>query len=423
MSSDITEPAPPLVGAARRSLPRGNLARWITAALIGALALAAWRYRAGEPAPAPGPGRAAPAAVTAAEIVRGDFPVVFTGLGTVTALATSVVKAQVAGPLLQVKYKEGQTVKAGDILAEIDPRPFDLSVAQAKAQLQRDDALLQNAERDLARFEALRAKVRDAVSAQQIDTQRSLIGQYRAAVEMDRALLGQAELNLSYTRVAAPIDGRIGLRLVDPGNIVQTNDPNGIAVVTQLSPITVIFTLPEVKLRSVLRRFRSGEKLAVIAYDREHSGEPARGFLYAIDNQIDATTGTVRLRAEFPNEDEALYPNQFVNAELAVETLKGVTLAPASAIQRGAKGPFVYAIDADDKVVVRPVRLGPGDGERAVIEEGVEAGQRVVVEGVDKLRDGAKITIARGARPPQKADAGKGASAAPPRAVEKTAAQ
>ncbi|CAN2536559.1 Multidrug+resistance+protein+MdtA [Methylocapsa aurea] len=277
-------------------------------------------------------------AVAAAEIVRGDFPVVYTGLGTVTALATSVVKAQVSGPLLQVRYSEGEAVKADDILAEIDPRPFDRAAAQAKAQLQKDETLFQNAERDLSRYEALRTKVKDSVSRQQIDTQRSLIGQYRAAVEMDRALLGQAELNLSYTHVAAPIGGRIGLRVVDAGNIVQTNDANGIAVVTQLAPITVIFTLPEVKLRSVLRRFRSDEKLPAIAHDREHAGEPARGVLYAIDNQIDATTGTVRLRAQFPNDGEALYPNQFVNAELTVETLRGVTLAPAAAIQRGGRG-------------------------------------------------------------------------------------
>ncbi|WP_244613015.1 efflux RND transporter periplasmic adaptor subunit [Methylosinus sp. Ce-a6] len=422
MSSDITDAAPPFVGAARRLLPRRHLARWITAALLGALALGAWRYRAAEPPPPPGGGRGAATAVAAAEIVRGDFPVVYTGLGTVTALVTSVVKAQVSGPLLKVRYTEGQTVEAGDILAEIDPRPFDLAVAQAKAQLQKDEALLQNAERDLSRYETLRAKIKDGVSAQQLDTQHSLIGQYRAAVEMDRALLGQAELNLSYTRIAAPIDGRIGLRLVDPGNIVQTNDANGIAVVTRLSPITVIFTLPEVKLQNLLRRFRSGERLAVIAYDREHAGEPARGVLYAIDNQIDATSGTVKLRAEFPNDGETLYPNQFVNAELTVEVLKGVVLAPAAAIQRGAKGPFVYAIDADDKVVVRPVRLGPSDGERAVIEAGVEAGQRVVVEGVDKLRDGARITLAHAAGATQTKEGREGTPAEPRRAASRAAA-
>ncbi|OAI23778.1 multidrug transporter subunit MdtA [Methylosinus sp. R-45379] len=396
MSSDLTEAAPPFIGAARRFLPRRNLTRWIVVGLVGAVAIGAWRYRAAETPAAPTPGRGPAIAVAVAEITRGDFPVVFSGLGTVTASATSVVKAQVSGPLVEVRYKEGQIVKAGDILARIDPRPFDLAVAQAQAQLQKDEALLQNAERDLARYELLRTKVKDAVSGQQLDTQRALIGQYRAAVEMDRAQVGQAKLNLSYANIAAPIDGRIGLRLVDPGNIVQTNDQNGIAVVTRLSPITVIFTLPEVRLQSVLKRFRSGEALAVVAYDHEHSQALAHGVLYAIDNQIDATSGTVKLRAEFSNEDEKLYPNQFVNAELTVETLLNVALAPAPAIQRGAKGPYVYVLESDDKVSVKPVRIGPSDGERAVIEGDLAPGQRVVVEGVDKLRDGAKVTLAAG---------------------------
>lgn len=417
MSSDITESAHPSINeAARRFRLRGN-ARWAILALVGAAAVAAWRYYPSDAPPQVPGGRGPAAAVAAEEVARGDFPVVFSGLGTVTALATSVVKPQVSGPLTQVSYVEGQIVKAGDTLAQIDPRPFELAVAQAQAQLQKDESLLQNAERDLARYESLRTKLKDSVSGQQLDTQRALIGQYRATVDMDRALVGQAQLNLSYTHIAAPIEGRIGLRLVDPGNIVQTNDANGIAVVTRLSPITVIFTLPEVKLQSVLRRFRSGEKLIVVAFDHEHSGELARGVLYAIDNQIDSSSGTVKLRAEFKNGDEKLYPNQFVNAELTVETLKDVVLTPATAIQRGAKGPFVYVLDGDDKVAVRPVRLGPSDGERAVVEEGLQPGQRVVVEGVDKLRDGAKVVVARGAgsekkggapegrRPPEKAAA------------------
>ncbi|PWB89308.1 efflux RND transporter periplasmic adaptor subunit [Methylosinus sporium] len=397
MSSDITEAAPPSpIEAARRLLARRNT-RWIVAALLGAAALVAWRFYPSDAPSPPGAGGKGPAiAVAAAEVTSGDFPVVFSGLGTVTAAATSIVKPQVSGPLTQVSYVEGQMVKAGDRLARIDPRPFELAVAQAEAQLQKDESLLQNAERDLARYESLRTRLKDSVSGQQLDTQRSLIGQYRATVELDRALVGQAKLNLSYTHIAAPIDGRIGLRLVDPGNIVQTNDASGIAVVTRLTPITVIFTLPEVKLQSVLRRFRSGEKLFVAAFNHEHSGELARGVLYAIDNQIDASSGTVKLRAEFANDDETLYPNQFVNAELTVETLKSVVLVPAAAIQRGARGPFVYMFDGEDKVAVRPVRLGPGDSERAVIEEGLRPGQRVVVEGVDRLRDGARVIVARG---------------------------
>jgi membrane fusion protein, multidrug efflux system len=376
---------------------------------LGAAYLFLPRELARAPAP-PQAGRGAPVAVTAAEAARGDFPVIYSGLGTVVASATSVVKAQVSGPLIDVNSYEGQAVKAGDLLARIDPRPFEFAEAQSEGQLQKDAALLANAERDLARYEALNRKVKDAISRQQLDTQASLISQYKAAVAVDRAQLGQARLNLNYCRIVAPIDGRVGLRLVDPGNIVQTNDPTGVAVITRVSPITVIFTLPEVQLQSVLKRFRAGETLTVLAYDheraaRDHSAEIARGRLYAIDNQIDATSGTVKLRAEFANDDERLYPNQFVNAELHLATLKEATLAPAPAVQPGAKGPFVYVIGADDTVAARPVRLGPTDGDRVVIESGLEAGERVVIEGVDRLRDGAKIALS--ARGDAKRESGK----------------
>lgn len=399
MSSDISDAVSPpraLELGARRFVKRIGASRLVVVAMLGGAAFAAWRtYPSEAGRTAPGGPRGPATAVAAAEIVRGEFPVIVSALGTVTATATSVVKPQVSGPLLKVRYTEGQEVAAGDILAEIDPRPFELALAQAQGQLQKDETLLENAERDLARYQSLRSKIKDGVSVQQLDTQRALIGQYRAAVDIDRALVGRARLDLEYTRIAAPIGGRIGLRLVDPGNIVQTSDSNGIAVVTRLSPITVIFSLPEAKLPSVLKRFRSGETLAVVAYDHERSEQLARGALYAIDNQIDASSGTVRLRAEFANDAEALYPNQFVNAELTVETLKGVVLAPTAAIQRGAKGPFVYALEGDEKVAMRPVRLGPSDGERAVIESGLEPGQRVIVEGVDRLRDGAKVVVTR----------------------------
>jgi multidrug efflux system membrane fusion protein len=395
MSSDISDAVSLELGA-RRFVKRIGASRLVVLALLGGAAFAAWRsYPSESGRTAPVGARGSATAVATAGIVRGEFPVVVSALGTVTATATSVVKPQVSGPLLNVRYTEGQEVAAGDILAEIDPRPFELALAQAQGQLQKDETLLENAERDLARYQSLRSKIKDGVSGQQLDTQRALIGQYRAAVDIDRALVGRARLDLEYTRIAAPIGGRIGLRLVDPGNIVQTSDPSGIAVVTRLSPITVIFALPEAKLQSVLKRFRSGETLAVVAYDHERSEQIARGALYAIDNQIDASSGTVRLRAEFANDAETLYPNQFVNAELTIDTLKGVVLAPAAAIQRGAKGPFVYALDGDDKVAMRPVRLGPSDGERAVIESGLEPGQRVVVEGVDRLRDGAKVVVTR----------------------------
>ncbi|OBS52854.1 multidrug transporter subunit MdtA [Methylosinus sp. 3S-1] len=397
-------------------------------ALLAGAVFAAWRYYSSEAARTPSAGARGPATTVAtAEVVRGDFPVVVSALGTVTATATAVVKPQVSGPLLKVRYTEGQEVAAGDILAEIDPRPFELALAQAEGQLQKDEALLRNAERDLTRYESLRNKIKDGVSGQQLDTQKALIGQYRAAVDIDRALVGRARLDLDYTHIAAPIGGRIGLRQVDPGNIVQTSDPNGVAVVTRLSPITVIFSLPEAKLQSVLKRFRFGESLAVIAYDHDRAAQIARGVLYAIDNQIDASSGTVRLRAEFANEDEALYPNQFVNAELTVETLKEVVLAPAAALQRGAKGPFVYALDGDEKVAVRSVRLGPSDGERAVIESGLEPGQRVVVEGVDRLRDGAKVIVTRPSKgePSKAGDPAAGKRKEPPaeRRAEKAEAR
>lgn len=431
MSSDVGDlaPAPRAFELAlRRLAKRKILSRVVLVALLGGAALAAWRYYSTEaPRTSPAGARGPATAVAAAEVARGDFPVIVSALGTVTATATSVVKPQVSGPLLKVRYTEGQEVAAGDILAEIDPRPFELALAQTEGQLQKDEALLANAERDLARYETLRKKIKDGVSGQQLDTQRALIGQYRAAVDIDRALVGRARLDLDYTRIAAPIGGRIGLRQVDPGNIVQTSDPNGIAVVTRLSPITVIFSLPEAKLQSVLKRFRSGETLGVVAYDHDRSEQIARGALYAIDNQIDASSGTVRLRAEFANADETLYPNQFVNAELTVETLKNVVVAPAAAVQRGAKGPFVYALDGDEKVAVRSVRLGPSDGERAVIESGLEPGQRVVVEGVDRLRDGAKVVVTRPPKgePSKAADpaAGKRKEAPVERRAEKAEAR
>ncbi|MBY6243089.1 MdtA/MuxA family multidrug efflux RND transporter periplasmic adaptor subunit [Methylosinus sp. Sm6] len=414
--------------ALRRMVKRKIASRVALVALLAGAIFTAWRYYSTDAVRTPPAGARGPATtVAAAEVMRGDFPVVVSALGTVTATATAVVKPQVSGPLLKVRYTEGQEVAAGDILAEIDPRPFELALAQAEGQLQKDEALLRNAERDLARYESLRNKIKDGVSGQQLDTQKALIGQYRAAVDIDRALVGRARLDLDYTHIAAPIGGRIGLRQVDPGNIVQTSDPNGVAVVTRISPITVIFSLPEAKLQSVLKRFRFGEKLAVVAYDHDRAEQIARGALYAIDNQIDASSGTVRLRAEFANDDESLYPNQFVNAELTVETLKGVVLAPAAALQRGAKGPFVYALDDDEKVAVRSVRLGPSDGERAVIESGLEPGQRVVVEGVDRLRDGAKVVVTR---PPKggpsnvgEPAAGKRKEAPAERRAEKTEAR
>ncbi|WP_442756145.1 MdtA/MuxA family multidrug efflux RND transporter periplasmic adaptor subunit [Methylocystis sp. JAN1] len=348
-----------------------------------------------------GPGRGQPARVAAAEVVKGEFPVVLSGLGTVTPSATAIVKTRLAGHLVDVDFKEAQYVKTGDVLANVDPRPYQLALAQAEGQMQKDLALLQNAERDLGRYEALIRKMKDVISAQQVDGQRALINQYKGTVAIDRALVEQARLNLSYCKIVSPIDGRVGLRQVDQGNYVQPGDANGVAVVTKLSPITVVFTLPESQLSAVLKRTRAGQELTVVAYDHERSTELARGRLIAVDNQIDLASGTVKLRAEFANEDERLFPNQFVNADLLVETLHDVALAPSAAIQQGAKGPFVYAIREDATVQARPVKLGPAQGERVVVREGLAFGEKVVVEGADRLRDGASVTLPGPEREPR----------------------
>lgn len=340
-----------------------------------------------------GQGRGQPTRVAAAEIVKGDFPIVLSGLGTVTPSATAVVKTRIAGHLVDVNFKEAQFVKAGDVLASVDSRPYQLALAQMEGQLQKDLALLQNAERDLSRYEALIRKMKDVISAQQVDAQRSLINQYKGTVAIDRAQVDQARLNLTYCKIVSPIDGRVGLRQVDQGNYVQPGDANGVAVVTRLSPITVVFTLPESRLQSVLKKARAEEKLFVVAYDHERSAELARGHLIAVDNQIDAASGTVKLRAEFQNDDERLFPNQFVNVDLLVDTLHDAALAPAAAIQQGAKGPFVYAIREDATVQTRSVKLGGAQGEQVVVLDGLAPGDKVVVEGADRLREGAAVTL------------------------------
>jgi multidrug efflux system membrane fusion protein len=366
------------------------------AAALGGLAwagLAAYDVWFASPAPR-GPGARAPSvSVEAATVSKGDFPVTLIGLGTVVPVATSVVKSQISGQLQAIHFRESQLVKAGDALAQVDPRPYRLALSNAEGLYQKDLALLQNAERDLKRYESLRGQMKDAVSEQQVDTQRALIAQYHGVVAMDQAQVDQARLNLDYTRIVSPIEGRVGLRPVDLGNYVQANDANGVATVTQIAPITVVFTLPSSELQPVLKRFRAGEDLPVVAYDNDRARPLAEGRLIAIDNQIDATTGTVKLRAIFPNEDEKLFPNLFVNAELLVDRLKGVTLAPSEAIQRGAKGAFAYVVGAENVVAARPLTLGPSNGARVVILDGLHEGDRVVTQGVDRLREGATVNL------------------------------
>src|SRR6266481_3267456 len=292
----------------------------------------------------PSPGAPVPVGVAPAE--KGDMPVTLSQLGTVTPLAMVTVKTQISGYLMQVAFKEGQMVNKGDFLAQIDPRPYQVAREQAEGQLAKDQALLKNAQLDLVRYNTLVAQ--NSVAKQTRDTQESLVGQYQATIKSDQAQIDAQKLNLAYCRIVSPVTGRVGLRQVDPGNYVQTSDPNGIVVVTQLQPISVIFTLPEDNLPEVMKRVRAGATLPVTAFDRTGANEIAKGKLDTVDNQIDPTTGTVKLRAIFDNEQETLFPNQFVNVKLLVITLPDADIVPNSAIQRGAPGTFVYVVKPDD---------------------------------------------------------------------------
>jgi len=282
-------------------------------------------------------------------------------------------------------------VHEGDLLAEIDPRAFQAQLMQAEGQLLRDQALLKNAEVDLDRYKTLLEQ--DSIAAQQTVTQESLVKQYKGTVAIDRALLANAQLQLSYARITAPITGRLGLRLVDQGNMVKASDVNGLAVITQIQPIAVVFTLPEDDLHSVMKQFRSGKGLTIEAYDRSGKIKLAEGQLLAVDNQIDTSTGTVKLKGQFANEDGALFSNQFVNIRMLMDTLRSVTIIPTAAIQRGVMGAFVYVVKADQTVSVRSVTLGPSEDEKVAVLKGLEPNERVVVDGADKLREGLKVKL------------------------------
>lgn len=320
-----------------------------------------------------------------------DLDIYLRGLGTVTALNTVTVRSRVQGELLEVKFTEGEYVRAGTLLALIDPRPYEVALNQAIGTQQQNEAQYENAKRDLQRYQTLRKQ--DSIAPQLLDTQAALVRKFEGQIKSDQATVDNARLQLSYTRITAPISGKLGLRRVDAGNLVNANDPLGIVVMTETQPISVVFTLPENDLPAVRQPMLAGETLEVDAYDRADSKRLARGKLISIDNQIDITTGTVKLKAEFKNDDDALFPNQFVNVRMKVRTIKEALTIPAGAIQQGNRGAFVYVVLPDGTAAVRLVKVGDRTAESLVILEGIQVGERVVLEGTDRLRDGAKVRV------------------------------
>jgi multidrug efflux system membrane fusion protein len=364
-------------------------------------------------------GQNGPVAVGTATAAVGAIDVKIPALGTVTPLATVTVRTQISGVMQKIFFTEGQLVKQGATLAQIDPRPYEAAVQQQRGNLKRDQALLADARLDLKRYEGLVKE--DSIAQQQLDTQRALADQYVGTVEADEGQLKTAEVNLIYTNITAPATGIVGLRQVDQGNYVTPGDTNGVVVLNQLQPITVIFAIPEDNVSAIARRVHSGATLTVEAFDRTNSAKIADGKLLSLDNSIDITTGTVKLRAEFANDDGALFPNQFVNIQLLVDTLTNQVIMPNSAVRRGAPNgvttEFVYIVNADRTVSVRPVTLGVVDGERVAVQKGLAAGEMVVTEGADRLRDGAEVLLpdlkARGGPPPDGTAQGKPTGSAP----------
>jgi membrane fusion protein, multidrug efflux system len=377
---------------------RRSRTRWLVGLIVVLLGVGAiWYWQTHHAPQTAGRGAAGRGAQTAAQPVgaetigTGDIRIILNELGTVTPLANVTVKTQINGQLTEVAFKEGQSVKVGDFLAQIDPRPYQVALEQAQGTLAHDQALLEQAQNNLKRFQTLARQ--DSIAQQQADDQKFLVAQYQGSVKTDQGQVDSAKLNLIYCHIVAPVAGRVGLRQVDAGNYVQTSDANGLVVITQEQPISVIFSVTEDSLPAVMKQLHAGAKLQVEAYDRANVTLLATGTLSSVDNQINTTTGTVNMRADFPNTDETLFPNQFVNAHVLVDTLRNVVRVPVAAVQQGAPGSYVYVINQDDTVSVRPIKVGPIDGAQAQVISGLSAGDRVVTDGTDRLRDGQKVTI------------------------------
>ena len=383
-------------GAESRGSSWLSLFGWLVVCGLGA---AGWYYQSTWVPPlktllgmnktiAPKPARIVP--VSTATVKKRDVPLYLNGLGTVTAFKSVTIRSRVEGELIKVAFNEGQMVHEGDLLAEIDPRPFEVQLDQAEGQLARDQATLKTAKATLSRYEGLASS--KSIAAQQVDDQASIVQQTTAMIQTDEATVANAQLQLTYCRITAPISGRIGLRLVDQGNIVRANDPTGLAVITQLQPIALVFTIPQDDIARVQKRANSTNNLTVDAFDRDFKVKLASGTLLAIDNQVDATTGTVRIKAQFPNDDGMLFPNQFVNARLLVDVKRDAIVVPSAAVQRGPSSMYVYVVKDDETVELRNVVPGPSEGAETSIESGLEPGELVVTDGLDKLQPGAKIS-------------------------------
>jgi membrane fusion protein, multidrug efflux system len=402
-SMDLPEPGASGAKAVPHTVP-SKTRWWLWVLILGVIAVGIWYFRSSRAASqaadsastgAASKGKGGPGAgglvvpVVVATAQRGDLPVYFNGLGTVTAFNTVTVRSRVDGQLLNVAFKEGQFVHQGDLLAQIDPRPFQVQLEQALGQLAKDQAQRKDAEVNLERYRLLFKE--GVIPQQQLDTQASLVGQSDGAIASDQSQIDNAKLQLTYSRITAPISGRIGLRLVDAGNIVHASDAGGLLVITQLQPISVIFSLPQDQLPAVNAKLRSGVQLTVDAYDRDDTAKIASGKLQTIDNQIDLTTGTYKLKSMFTNADNALFPNQFVNIHLLVDTKRNLTIVPAAAIQRGPQGTYVYAAGADNTAKIRIVTIAQTTGDSVGLSAGLNSGDVVVIDGQDKLQDGTRI--------------------------------